>query len=1274
MEPIAVIGIGCRFPGGVKDSTSFWDLLQNGKDAITEVPAARWDKEKLYTSDPKIPGKMNTRWGGFLNRVDKFDASFFQISPREATYMDPQQRTVLEVAWEALENAAIEPTQLADSPTGVFVGVDSADYHRLVYQDPTSLNAHSATGTSFPLVANRLSYFLNLHGPSIVVPSACSSSLVAVHLACQSLQRFESQLCLVGGVNLMLAPESTIVFSQAGMMATDGRCKTFDASADGYVRGEGCAIVVLKRLNDAVRDKDNIQAVIKGSAVNQDGLSNGITAPNGLSQQAVIRQALENASVQPAQISYLETHGTGTSLGDPIEVKALKTVLMQDREPDRPCWIGSVKTNIGHLEAAAGIAGLIKVVLSLQHREIPPHLHLKQLNPYIKIEDTTIQIPTKLQKWLTAKEPRIAGVSSFSFGGTNAHVIVEEAPLSVIGDEETERSQHILTLSAKCEKALQELVQRYEEFFGNNSTDASIADICFTANTGRSHFNHRLAIVAESREKLRQQLKAFKTGEDISSIVRGQVTSKKRQKIAFLFTGQGSQYINMGRELYETQPTFRKTLEECDRILSLYLDKPLLNILYPESDETPIDETAYTQPALFAIEYALFQLWQSWGIEPDIVMGHSVGEYVAATVAGVFSLEDGLKLIAHRGRLMQQLPSNGSMVAVMASEEKVNRAIAPYTDEVVLAAINGPLSTVISGTSEAVAKVKDSLEAEGIKTKQLQVSHAFHSPLMKPMLADFETVADGITYDRPTIPIVSNVTGIKADESIATASYWVNHVRQPVRFAQSMKTLHQQGYQVYLEIGAKPILLGMGKQCLPKDEGVWLPSLYPPQEDWQQMLYSLGQLYVRGVKVDWLGCDRDYDRSKVVLPTYPWQRKRYWIETDNNLTHKKQSPDAVPTSSKLSPQVEYQKNQPNSGVDLELLRQLEVSAGDRQRLLIAYLRDRVTDVMRLDLSEPLDPHTSLNELGLDSLMGIELKNQIESQLGVSLPTTMLLLGPSIVEMAGKLAQMLTKKSDSLDASELAIDSIKEFTNNWIVYRQPKPNARLRLFCFHYLGGAASVFREWSDALPSDIEVCPVQLPGREARLKEPSFTEFAPLVKTLGQVIEPYLDKPFAFYGHSLGTLLSFELVRLLRQQYGLSPMHLFVGGLHAPHSCASKLNTKSSSSEKMLNYLLHISEIPQSIIDNPSLLEELMPIFKADTQLLQNYIYSQEKALDCPISAFGGTDDPVVSPDELAQWHQHTNSIFKLQILPGKHMFLKNSRQLLLEAISQELMAYLGN
>ncbi|MDZ8184143.1 MAG: type I polyketide synthase [Nostoc sp. ChiSLP02] len=882
MEPVAIIGIGCRFPGA-NNPEAFWHLLRNGIDAISEVPVDRWDIEKFYHPQPGTPGKMNTRFGGFIEQVDKFDPDLFGISPREAKAMDPQQRLVLEVAWEALENAGIVPAEISGSQTGVVVGIGNYDYGILSSKDLDRISAYHGTGNTISIAATRLSYLLNLKGPSFTIETACSSSLVALHQACQSLRNQETDLFVVGAVSLMLSPQQTITYSNAHMMAGDGRCKTFDAKANGYVRGEGCGVIVLKRLADAIRDGDNIQAIIRGSAVNQDGLSNGMTAPNGSAQQAVIRQALQNAGVEPSQISYIEAHGTGTSLGDPIEIKALKTVLIQGRSSEQPCWIGSVKTNIGHLEAAAGMAGLLKVVLALKHQQIPPHLNLQELNPLISFAGTPFAIPCQLQPW-QVNTPRFAGISSFGFGGTNAHVILEEGRPQQQGNrsqevDTLERPLHLLTLSAKTPAALSELAQRYTNFLDENP-ELALADICYTANTKRSQFEHRLAVLAKSNSELQQQLQLFAAGTQATGVVTGQAQGNKRRKIAFLFTGQGSQYAGMGQKLYQTQAKFRQTIDQCDQILKPYLDKPLLEVLYPQPGITsPIDNTNYTQAALFALEYALYQLWQSWGIKPDIVLGHSVGEYVAACVAGVFSLEDGLKLIAARGRLMQALPENGSMVAVMATVEQLQPLLAAYSEKIAIAAVNGARSLVISGEKSAISEICSQLASMGIKTKPLQVSHAFHSPLMQPMLADFMQVANSIKFAAPKLKLISNLTGELATQEIATPEYWCRHILSPVEFAASIATLEQQKVAAYVEIGPKPILLGMGRECVTKAEGLWLPSLRPGQDDWQVMLSSLAQLHCHGVAVDWQGFDAVYERMRLHLPTYPFQRQRFWVES-----------------------------------------------------------------------------------------------------------------------------------------------------------------------------------------------------------------------------------------------------------------------------------------------------------------------------------------------------------------------------------------------------------
>jgi acyl transferase domain-containing protein/SAM-dependent methyltransferase len=881
-DPIAIVGIGMRLPGGARDESSLWQILANGVDAISEIPPDRWDLDAYYDPDPDKPGKMNTRHAAFLSGIDQFDADFFGVSPREAVSMDPQHRLLMETSWEALENAAICPTHLAGSQAGVFIGYGNSDYWRLVYGDKEHIGAYSALGNAFSVAAGRLSYFLGVHGPSLTVDTACSASLVAVHLACRSLRTGECNLALAGGVNLILSPEVNINFSKARMLAADGRCKTFDANADGYVRGEGCGVVVLKTLSTALADGNRILAVIRGSAVNQDGRSGGLTAPNGPAQEAVIRAALAEAGISPLEVSYLEAHGTGTSLGDPIEARAASAVLCKDRAADSPLAIGSIKTNIGHLEAAAGIAGLLKVIMALQRKQIPPHLHLKNKSPYIDWDHLPITVPTSLTDWEPVNGRRIAGLSSFGFSGTNVHLILEEQPEIAKPRGATKRPIHLLALSTKSDEALNQLAREFASRLESEPRHA-LEDVCFTANAGRAHFAHRVAVLGENTEQIQTGLLAFASRKAAVGVIAGEVIDSRLSPIAFLFTGQGSQYVGMGRELYETSAAFKCAMDRCDEILRAYLEKPLLSVLYPESHKASLlDNTAYTQPALFAIEYALAELWGSWGVRPAFVMGHSVGEYVAACVAGVFDLEDGLRLVAERGRLMQSLPVGGRMAAIFAGRECVEAAIAS-SSAVSVAAINGPEVVVISGDGNQVETILNRLSSEGIESKNLIVSHAFHSPLMNPVMGVFETMASTVEYAEPNVGFVSNLTGELADAHlIGRAHYWCRHAREPVQFAAGIRTLKEQNVKIYLEVGPNPVLLGMARRCVEEGQQLWLPSLRSGRRDWLQILESLQALYVTGADIDWVGWDRDYPRTRVTLPTYPFQRRRYWLEQADN--------------------------------------------------------------------------------------------------------------------------------------------------------------------------------------------------------------------------------------------------------------------------------------------------------------------------------------------------------------------------------------------------------
>ncbi|MEL6776868.1 MAG: SDR family NAD(P)-dependent oxidoreductase [Cyanobacteria bacterium J06597_16] len=907
-EPIAIIGMGCRFPGGANSPSAFWQLLAQGRDAISQVPSDRWDAEAYYDPNADAPGKIITQNGGFVDHLQDFDADFFGISPREAVSLDPQQRLLLEVSWEAMEHGGMVADQWTGRPVGIFAGVSSNDYSQyLSSRDETDIDAYLATGNAHSVVAGRLSYSLGFTGPSLVVDTACSSSLVAVHLACQSLRNQECEVALAGGVNRILAPEFSINFSKAHMLSPDGRCKTFDAAADGFARGEGCGVVVLKRLSDAIAQGDHIMALVRGAAVNQDGRSGGLTVPNGPAQQAVIRQALANARVTPEQVSYIEAHGTGTALGDPIEVGALGAVFGQSHSLQKPLKIGSVKTNIGHLEAAAGIAGLIKVVLAMQHETLPAHLHFQQPSPHIDWAALPVSVTQQAVDWpmdwhgvkngKSATTSRFAGVSSFGFSGTNAHVVVESAPQSTICSAESPftpfnksdssmKDTHLLTLSAKEPEALRELANHYAERLARLGAH-KFSDVCWSAWALRSQFPYRLAIVASSAAEAQNQLTTYADRQPKATIeeTTGNTTgntmgraSQRRPKIAFLFTGQGAQSINMGRELYEHEPVFRQVIDRCAAILQAeWID--LLGVLYPHSEPSPhrLSQTVYTQPALFAIAYALTELWKSWGITPDGVLGHSVGEYAAACTAGVMEWETGLRLITARGKLMEGLPVGGGMAAVMAAAEQVT----PYLREgVVIAAENGPSNTVLSGSQMVLNVMLAKLEEQGIQTKKLKVSHAFHSPLMEPVLGDFDDIARSMDYGAPNIEMISTVTGKAISQADDWPRYWTNHIQQPVKFWQGMECLSEKGYDMVLEIGPKPVLSAMGQGCLPSWQGQWLPSLrpnrYDTRNDRRVMLASLGQLYVSGANITW----PDKAGKRVDLPTYPFQRERYWIDIE----------------------------------------------------------------------------------------------------------------------------------------------------------------------------------------------------------------------------------------------------------------------------------------------------------------------------------------------------------------------------------------------------------
>ena len=876
-EPIAIIGYGCRMPGGIDNPEALWQLLSEGRDAIGDLPPERWDIDAVFNPEPGVPGKMYSRRGGFICDVDKFDPGFFGISPREAARLDPQQRLLLEVSWEALERSGIAPLSLRGSTTGVYIGQATNDYAQLhvTTGDPTLYDTYFATGTAASVASGRLSYTLGLQGPAVTLDTACSSSLVALHLASQALRRGECNLALVGGVNLILSPEAVIAMCQSRMMAPDGVCKTFDASADGFGQAEGCVVIVVKRLSDAVRDGDNVLALIRGSAINQDGSSSGLTAPNGPSQTAVIRAAFQNARLSPADCSYVEAHGTGTSLGDPIEIQALDAAFGAGRSSDQPLWTGSIKTNLGHLEAAAGLAGLLKVALSLQHREIPAHLHFNTPNPLIPWNDIKVRVANQPIPFPQINGRRVAGLSSFGFSGTNAHIVLEEAPAPIAQQRAPERPVELLTLSAKGTAAQRELVKAFRSLL-NEEPALSLSDLASSANIGRSPSTHRLTLTASGVEEAKNQLDLFLAGEPASGLASAVLESADPPRIAFLFTGQGAQYPDMGRSLYNGEPVFRAAFDDCDGRFSQYLPASIAQMVYGSADSAVLGQTQWTQPALFAIEWALAQLWRSWGVEPGLVIGHSIGEYVAACLAGVFSLDDAVKLVAARATLMGGLPAGGAMTAVMVDEADLTPVLVGL-DQVSVAAVNGPRSIVLSGPRSAVDEAEHRLAARDIGFTRLDVSHAFHSSLLDPVLDEFEAVANGIAMSDPVITLVSNLTGQPARRGDVTkAEYWRDQTRGTVRFADGLKAAYKLGYRVFIEIGPRPTLTNLAQRTL-ADDSVCLATLDGSPDASRAALETLGRVYLKGATIDWKGVHGP-GRTRVLLPTYPFQRSRHWLE------------------------------------------------------------------------------------------------------------------------------------------------------------------------------------------------------------------------------------------------------------------------------------------------------------------------------------------------------------------------------------------------------------
>jgi len=1772
-EPIAIVGMACRFPGGSDSPEAFFQALEAGVDAVTQVPEERWRLETTKEADAS-PEQRAVRWGAFLAEpVDRFDARFFGISPREAVHLDPQQRLLLEVGWEALERAGLDPTRLMGSLTGVFVGITTSDYADLCKAaGPEGEDAYSSTGNIHCFAPGRLSYTFGLQGPSLAVDTACSSSLVAVHLACQSLRTGEATLAIAGGVNLMLTPDTMRLTATTMGLSPDGRCKAFDASANGFVRSEGCGLIVLKRLSDALRDGDRILATIRGSAVNQDGRSTGMTAPNVLSQQAMLRQALASARVTAEEIGYVEAHGTGTSLGDPIEIEALRAVLGKARVDGTTCALGAVKTNVGHLEAAAGIAGLIKAVMVLQRETIPANLHFRKLNPRISLEGTPFVIPTENLPWVRGTKPRIAGVSAFGLSGTNAHVILEEAPREKVDESAESSTSYLLPISARSSEALRAFAADYAKML-SRSKGPRISDLVSTASLRRTHHEHRVAITGRTREEMAQALDFLGRNSAADGVAQRRVVRAGRPKVVFVFPGQGSQWFGMGRQLLAEEPAFRTALEHCDEVIRRQGDFSVIDELDAPEGHARLNEIQIVQPLLFAIEVALAALWRSWGIEPDAVVGHSMGEVAAARVAGILSLEDAAKVICRRSRILRRASGKGAMALVELGRTEAQMALAGYEDRLSVAVSNGPQSTVISGDPAALDEVLQALEKRDVFSRRVKVDVASHSPQMDPLKGDLLATLRNLRPRSGQIAMRSTVTGEPLRGPELDAAYWVKNLRDPVLFLDVTQRLIDEGHSIFVEMSPHPILLPSIEENLQEkqQDGVAIASMRRNTDERLTMLEALGVLYTRGHAVDWKRIYPHESRS-VQLPAYPWQRERHWVQgpvvvkpkpaahdlldecvynvkwrrkpraigpSDNvvapsggawlligdrgglaaalaaQLTSRGQvavrvvpgkrfacvepnlyevnlaneddyrallevafgsgqrcrgvvhlsSLDATPwehasvETLKLDQQIGFLSglhtarailrqswpelprlwlitrgaqtvaNEPVLGtaqaplwglgrtlalehpelecslVDLEstqgakgaldLLQELsapdaeaqialrsgdryvarlvqsgfhaapaptfrfeedasylitgglsglglsaagwmveqgarhlallgrrapteetkaairameargaevlvfsadvaqrddvdrvieevsrrmprlrglvhaagigqestlleaqtessfwtvmapkmigafhlhaatkgtpldffvlyssasaalgligqaaysganacldamahglrdagvpalsiqwgafsevglaardttgermnrgglesltprqgnealgrllletraevavmrlalhrwfvifpqltnspfwsELQQGDRgsqprapqsderaikslrqaleatapaERLqrLERHVQQELGKVLRLDPAQigPTDPFRGY---GFDSLMGLELRNLLQTTLGLQLSMADIVTHARIDQLAELLMQRFPLALGLPGSAAPAISPLEGNAagesaklpppGSWIVTPRPSPAAKMRLFCFPYAGGSASLFGTWPAGLPSEIEVCAIQPPGRHERLHEPLLQSVEEMVAELVPALLPYLDRPFAMFGHCLGAIVMFEVLQELAEKQGLRPAHVFISGAPAPRKYAVP-NTATRSPQEFIDLLEFIGFTRGSVLGDEDAERHLLPAVKADFEAAARYKHIPSVPLDTSITAFAGSEDVFAPPDVMNDWQAQTTSWFSKIVLPGEHYFIVPERAALLRIIGEELLLRLAS
>lgn len=1245
-EPIAIIGMSMRLPGNSSDAESYWNLLKTGKDAIGQVPEGRWNHEQLYNPEKGERGKINTQQAGFVENIELFDNHYFGLSPQEALYMDPQHRFLLETSYEALHNAGQNLQELKGSNTAVFVGFsDGSGYatRHMFTGNPADIDTYSLTGYMITGGAGRISYLLGLQGENVALNTGCSASLTALHLACQSLRTQQSDMALAAGVSLMCSPEIFVSLAAINGLSPDGRCKTFDASADGYGRGEGAGVLVLKRLSDALKDGDNILALIRGTASNQDGASNGFTAPSGKAQEKVILKALKNAGLTPADVDYVEAHGTGTPLGDPIEIEALHNTYGQYRSKENPLYVGSVKSNIGHLEGAAGIAGVMKVILSMQQKQIPQSLHFTRPNPHIIWDQVNVKVPICLQEWEKPGDKRRAGVSAFGVSGTNVHVILEEAPeaLAFLAEKAIcTKDFYFIPFTARSTAALKAYAQKLATYIAAPEQEGLLADVGANASLNATHYQCRKVVIGRTSEELQLALSSFAASAEESVD-----TEAFDANTAFVFPGQGSQWIGMGQELYASEPAFRQTIDSCEQAFSKYVAWSLTEELQKEGSNNRFAELDIIQPTLFAIEVALAKLWQSWGIAPQAVVGHSMGEVAAAYVADALDLQDAAAVICLRSLLMKEVSGKGGMLLVEMDVEQALSAIQDKEGRVAVAVSNSQHSTVLSGDAEAILQLKEDFDKKEIFCRLIKVDVASHSPHMNSVRVKLVQALQHIRPQPTTASFYSTVHKriMKGEE--LTATYWGENLRHAVCFTQTTQQMLQDGLSVFLEMSPHPVLSMPLEQTIQFSgtEAYVLPSLARNEPEVKTFMAQWVKVWELGYPINWRLLYPELKR-KLVLPAYVWQKKRFWLT--NSPAYPTASATNTTATAALSLVAEERQAWPLSSFE------------ETKQNLKPYLQNTIatiTGYVAADVAE----NKRFSSLGLDSMMAMRIRNKLVKELTVDFSVKTFWKLASVGALAHYLAEVMHARQVSIEGAAAH--------QEWIITPVSRPEAKYRLFCFHDAGGNPNLYKDWSQKIDASIEVNLVQLPGRGTRLDEKPFTSIDSLLQELVPVINKYADKPFFFFGHSMGGIVLFELTQALRRKGLPLPQRLFI-------SAAPNFKTLGErEAEYQLSDAALMGRFPGiscDLYEDKEFHKSLMQALRADLELLHHHTYRQNRPLEIPITAIAALEDSRVAASGLFAWKDETSSTFEIITRPGGHRYLDHDQTFLISLIEENAKA----